>query len=403
MMLGLLLGRAGVKVMVLEKHGDFLRDFRGDTVHPSTMEVMHQLGLLERFLELPHRRMDRLRMRAGDFEVTMADFTHVPMRCRFIAFMPQWDFLNFIATEARRYPSFELRMSTEATGLIEEAGTFAGVRAQGPSGPLEVRASLVVGANGRQSELRRQAGLETQSLGAPMDVMWFRLSRSPDDVGQTTGTFDKGRMLVILDRGEHWQVGYVIPKGTLEQVRGAGLDAFRDAIAKLQPFLRERVNEIRSWDDVKLLTVLVDRLRQWYRPGLLFIGDAAHAMSPVGGVGINLAIQDAVATANAVAGPLRRGALTTDHLRGVQRRRMLPTRATQKLQMLVQEQVIRPTLAGAGDKTRVPPMFRLVAHVPLLRRVPAYLIGVGLRFERVKTPVAGGIPTPEVRVPVVME
>jgi len=403
MLLGLLLARAGVQVVVLEKHADFLRDFRGDTVHPSTLEIMHQLGLLESFLKLPHRRMHELRVRMGNTEVPVADFSHLPTKCRFLALMPQWDFLNFIATEARRYPTFALRMRTEATGLIEEAGTFVGVRAQGPDGPIEVRASLVVGANGRQSELREEAGLEIESLGAPMDVMWFRLSRLPDDRPQAMGTFDRGRILILLDRGEHWQVGYVIAKGSLEQIRGAGLDAFREAIAQLEPFARERLREIQSWEDVKLLTVRIDRLRQWYRPGLLFIGDAAHAMSPVGGVGINLAVQDAVAAANVVAEPIRQGRLTTGHLRRVQRRRELPTRMTQRLQILMQELIVRPTLAGGEGRPHLPAAFRVLAHVPLMRRVPAWLIGVGLRFERVRTPAVEGIRAEEERVPVAVE
>jgi 2-polyprenyl-6-methoxyphenol hydroxylase-like FAD-dependent oxidoreductase len=344
--------------------------------------------------------MHELRVRMGDTEVPIADFSHLPTKCRFIALMPQWDFLNFIATEARRYPSFALRMRTEATGLIQEAGTFVGVRAQGPEGPVEVRASLVVGANGRQSELREEAGLEIESLGAPMDVMWFRLSRLPDDRPQAMGTFDRGRILILLDRGEHWQVGYVIPKGSLEKVQGAGLDAFREGIARLEPFARERLKEIHSWEDVKLLTVRIDRLRQWYRPGLLFIGDAAHAMSPVGGVGINLAVQDAVAAANVVAEPIRQGRLTTDHLRRVQRRRELPTRMTQRLQILMQERIVRPTLAGGEGRPRLPAAFQVLAHVPLLRRLPAWLIGVGLRFERVRTPAVERIGAEEARVPV---
>jgi len=403
MLLGLLLARAGVQVVVLEKHADFLRDFRGDTVHPSTLEIMHQLGLLESFLKLPHRRIHELRVRMGNTEVPVADFSHLATKCRFLALMPQWDFLNFIATEARRYPSFALRMRTEATGLIEEAGTFVGVRAQGPDGPIEVHASLVVGANGRQSELREEAGLEIESLGAPMDVMWFRLSRLPDDRPQAMGTFDRGRILILLDRGEHWQVGYVIAKGSLEQIRGAGLDAFREAIAQLEPFARERLREIQSWEDVKLLTVRIDRLRQWYRPGLLFIGDAAHAMSPVGGVGINLAVQDAVAAANVVAEPIRQGRLTTGHLRRVQRRRELPTRMTQRLQILMQELIVRPTLAGGEGRPHLPAAFRVLAYVPLMRRVPAWLIGVGLRFERVRTPAVEGIRAEEERVPVAVE
>jgi 2-polyprenyl-6-methoxyphenol hydroxylase-like FAD-dependent oxidoreductase len=396
MMLGLLLARAGVQVLVLEKHSDFLRDFRGDTVHPSTMEVMDQLGLLDRFLELPHRRMEEIRVKVGGAEVTVADFRHLPTRCRFVALMPQWDFLNFLAEESKRRPSYSLRMRTKATALIEESGRTVGVRADGPDGPLEIRASLVVGADGRQSALRDQTGLEVEELGAPMDVLWFRLSRSPDDPSQAMGRFEEGRILILLDRGEHWQAGYVIPKGALEQVRSAGLDGFRETIALLAPFTRGRLREIRSWDEVKLLTVRVDRLRQWCRPGLLFIGDAAHAMSPVGGVGINLAIQDAVAAANEVAGPLLEGRLTASHLRRVQRRREFPTRATQWLQLLMQDRLVRPTLAGRKNGLRPPLAFRMLASFPLLQRIPARLIGLGLRRECVRTPDSGRPTSPKV-------
>jgi len=387
MLLGLLLARAGVRVVVLEKHADFLRDFRGDTVHPSTLQVMHELGLLDRLLEVPHSRIEELTVRYGDSDVTIASFKNLPIRCRFVAIMPQWDFLNFIAREAERYPSFELRMSTEATGLIEEEGKIVGVRALGPDGPFEIRAPLVVGANGRQSGFPEQAGLETEELGVPMDVFWFRLSRHPpDDPPQAGGRFDRGRILVLIPRVGHWQVGYVIPKGSAERIRSAGLEAFRDTIVRAAPFLRDRIQEIRTWDDVKLLTVRINRLRRWYRPGLLFIGDAAHAMSPVGGVGINLAIQDAVAAANAVAMPLREKRLKTSDLERVQRRRELPTRATQRLQMLMQETVIRPTLSAENGMERMPFALRLLRAVPALRRVPAYLIGMGLRPEHVRTP-----------------
>ncbi len=298
MMLGFLLARAGVRVMVLEKHADFLRDFRGDTIHPSTLELMHELGLLEEFLRVPHQEMPRLIAQFGDTSLAVADFTHLPTRCKFIAMMPQWDFLDFLARHGARYPGFHLEMRAEATALIEEAGRVIGVRGTAADGPFEVRADLVVAADGRSSVLRERAGLHVEDLGAPMDVLWFRLSRAPGDPAATMGRFDAGRIFVLLNRGPHWQCGYVIPKGSAEDVRRRGLDAFRASVAALMPFAADRVAEIRGWDDVKLLTVRVDRLRQWYRPGLLCIGDAAHAMSPVGGVGINLAIQDAVAAAN---------------------------------------------------------------------------------------------------------
>ncbi len=388
MMLGYLLARAGVEVLVLEKHGDFLRDFRGDTVHPSTLQVMHELLLLDRFLALPHQRIAELRVRVRDRMIPVADFTHLPIRCRFIAMMPQWDFLNFLAREGERYPSFRLLMSTEATSLIEEEGRVVGVKARGPGGPFEIRASLVVGANGRQSPLTGQSGLTSASFGAPMDVLWFRLSRKPEDTAPSGAVFDPGRIFIQLERGEHYQMGFVIPKGSLEKIRAAGLDAFRETIGGLAPFARDRTSEIRSWDDVKLLTVRIERLRRWWKPGLLFIGDAAHAMSPVGGVGINLAIQDAVAAANALAEPLRRGTLQTSDLEKVQRRRAFPTAATQRLQILMQESVIRPTLAGKSFRS-IPLIFQLLRRVPVLRRVPAYLIGVGARPEHVRTPDAG--------------
>jgi 2-polyprenyl-6-methoxyphenol hydroxylase-like FAD-dependent oxidoreductase len=386
MVLGLILARAGVRVLVLEKHADFLRDFRGDTVHPSTLQVMHELGVLDRLLEVPHSRIEELTVRFGDTDITIASFKNLPIHCRFVAVMPQWDFLNFIAREAERYPSFGLRMSTEATGLIEEEGRIVGVRAQGPGGPLEIRAPLVVGANGRQSGFPEQAGLKGEELGVPMDVFWFRLSRPVDDPSQAGGRFARGRILVLIPRVGYWQVGYVIPKGSAERIRSAGIEAFRDTIVRMAPLARDRIREIQTWDDVKLLTVRINRLRRWYRPGLLFIGDAAHAMSPVGGVGINLAIQDAVAAANAVAVPIREGRLTTSDLERVQRRRELPTRATQKLQMVMQEMVIRPTLSGENGVERMPIGIKLLRALPPLRRVLAYIIGMGLRLEHVRTP-----------------
>jgi 2-polyprenyl-6-methoxyphenol hydroxylase-like FAD-dependent oxidoreductase len=386
MMLGLLLARAGVPVLVMEKHADFLRDFRGDTIHPSTLELMHELGLLDAFLALPHQEVSRLIARFGDLTAPIADFTRLPTRCKFIALMPQWDFLDFLARQASRYPTFELLMRTEVTGLVEERGRVSGVRATGPEGALEVRADLVVAADGRSSVLRERAGLRVDDLGAPMDVLWFRLPRRPDDPGAIMGRFDVGRIFVLLDRGEHWQCGYVIPKGAAEAIRRRGLDAFRAAVAALVPFAPDRVQEIRDWDDVKLLTVKVDRLRQWYRPGLLCIGDAAHAMSPVGGVGINLAIQDAVAAANGLWRPLRDRAVGVEHLRRVQRRRMWPTRVTQWLQVVVQRRLVGQALGGGP--LRVPLFVRLLARCPLVRRLPARLVGVGIRPEHVKSPAA---------------
>jgi 2-polyprenyl-6-methoxyphenol hydroxylase-like FAD-dependent oxidoreductase len=391
MMLGFLLARSGVSVLVMEKHADFFRDFRGDTIHPSTLELMHELGLLEEFLALPHQEVPRLIAQFGELTVPIADFTHLPTRCKFIALMPQWDFLDFLARQASRYPTFQLLMRTEATGLIEETERVTGVRATTPEGPLDVRADLVIAADGRSSTLRERAGLQVNDLGAPMDVFWFRLSRRPTDPEATMGRFDVGRIFVLINRAEHWQCGYVIPKGAADQVRRRGLDAFRASVAALVPFAADRIGEIRDWDDVKLLTVKVDRLQRWYRPGLLCIGDAAHAMSPVGGVGINLAIQDAVAAANRLWRPLLDRGVTTEHLGRVQRRREWPTRVTQWLQVVVQRRLVTQALGG-GPLT--PPLFvRWLARYPLVRRLPARAVGLGIRAEHVETPaVAQRVP-----------
>jgi 2-polyprenyl-6-methoxyphenol hydroxylase-like FAD-dependent oxidoreductase len=385
MMLGFLLARAGVDVVVLEKHADFLRDFRGDTIHPSTLELMHELGLLTDFLARPHQEVRQLRGQVGDVELTVADFSHLPTHCRFAAFMPQWDFLNFLAERGRGYPAFHLRMRAEVTGLVEDGGRVLGVLATSPDGPLEVRADLVVGADGRHSTVRERAGLRVVNLGAPIDVLWMRLPRRPEDPATPLGRFDRGQVFVMLDRGDYWQCAYVIPKGGFEEIRRRGLDAFRGAVAEIAPFLRDRVGELRGWDDIKLLTVIVDRLRRWYRPGLLCIGDAAHAMSPIGGVGINLAIQDAVAAANVLAAPLRDGSATVNDLRRVQRRREFPTWLTQCLQVFIQDRVIRRVLASRKRLT-LPWPLRLVKRFPVLARVPARLIGLGIRPEHVRTP-----------------
>jgi 2-polyprenyl-6-methoxyphenol hydroxylase-like FAD-dependent oxidoreductase len=387
MILGFLLARMGVDVVVLEKHSDFLRDFRGDTVHPSTLEILYEMGMLEDFLKRPHQEIRELSGQIGENTVPIAEFTHLPTHCRFIALMPQWDFLDFIKEHASRYPNFQLRMQTEATELLEENGVVAGVRAKTSEGSLEIRAWLTVGADGRHSVVRQRAGLRVIDLGSPMDVMWMRISRRPSDPAQTFGHVERGEMLVMLNRDSYWQCAYVIPKGKAEEVKKKGLESFREQIAALEPFLRDRVTEWRDWKDVSLLTVAIDRLAQWWRPGLLCIGDAAHAMSPIGGVGINLAIQDAVATANRLGETLSQKAPSEGELRAVQRRRMFPTRATQRLQLLVQNNVISRVLAGSGSKplTLAWPL-KLLQRWPVLRRIPARMVGVGFRPEHIHTP-----------------
>ena len=392
MMLGFLLARAGVDVVVLEKHADFLRDFRGDTIHPSTLEIMHELGLLDEFLKLPHRRVERLGGIVGDTPVQIADFTHLPTRCKFIALMPQWDFLDFLADHGRAYPHYHLRTRAEVTGLIEEGGRVVGVRATTPDGELTVRAALVVGADGRTSVVRERAGLTVEDLGAPMDVLWMRLSRRESDGGEALGRIAAGKMMVMLDRGDYWQCAYVIPKGAAEEIRAKGIEAFREAVVSVAPQMHDRVQELRSFDDVKLLTVKVDRLAQWHRPGLLCIGDAAHAMSPVGGVGMNLAVQDAVAAANRLAAPLAAGTVSDADLAAVQRRRMFPTRMTQAIQVFMQNNVLSAVLAGRT--TPVPPWpVRLVSRCPMLQRIPARLVGLGVRPEHVLVSPAN-VPAP---------
>ncbi|HEV2336337.1 MAG TPA: FAD-dependent oxidoreductase [Stellaceae bacterium] len=386
-MLGFLLARAGVDVVVLEKHRDFLRDFRGDTIHPSTLQVVHELGLLEAFLKRPHQEVRELRGIIGDRVFTLADFSHLPTRCRFIALMPQWDFLDFLAEAGGRLPRFQLRMETEVVELLEEAGRVVGLRAHTPAGAIELRADLVVGADGRHSIVRERAGLKVINLGAPIDVLWMRLSKHPDDLGQSAGRLNYGRLLVMLDRGDYWQCAFVIRKGGFDAIRARGIASFRDEIVRIAPFLRDRVAELREWDDVKLLTVIVDRLERWWRPGLLCIGDCAHAMSPIGGVGINLAIQDAVAAANILAQPLRDRALSDAHLEAVQRRRTLPTRLTQGLQVAIQERVMDPVL-GSDQPIVAPWPLRAFNHLPWLARIPARLIGMGFRPEHVRSPPA---------------
>jgi 2-polyprenyl-6-methoxyphenol hydroxylase-like FAD-dependent oxidoreductase len=387
MMLGFLLARAGVDTIVLEKHADFLRDFRGDTIHPSTLELMHELGILEAFLKRPHQEVRELGGQIGKEMVTVGDFTHLPTHCKFLALMPQWDFLNFIAEQGKRYSGFQLKMHAEATELIAEDGRIVGVRAKTSDGIMEVRALLTVGADGRRSIVRDRAGLQVMDLGAPMDVLWMRISRRPSDPGQTLGHVEPGKIFVMIDREDYWQCAFVIPKGAGDEIRKRGIEQFREDVANLEPFLRDRVIELRDWNDVSLLTVKVDRLKEWARQGLLCIGDAAHAMSPVGGVGINLAIQDAVAAANILAAKLGAGRVSEDDLHTVQRRREFPTRATQRLQLLVQNNVIKRVLSSVRPP-RVPWPVRLMQRWPFLRRIPARVIGIGFRPEHVKTPEA---------------
>jgi 2-polyprenyl-6-methoxyphenol hydroxylase-like FAD-dependent oxidoreductase len=388
MMLGFLLARAGVETVVLEKHADFLRDFRGDTIHPATLEIMFELGLLNEFLERPHQELHEIGAQIDDFLATVGDFSHLPTHCKFIALMPQWDFLNFIAEHGKGYPQFQLHMLSEVADLIEENGRVMGIRAKTPNGPLEVRAPLTVGADGRQSVVRAKAGLEVIDRGAPIDVLWMRVSRHPDDPYQTLGRFRGGKLLVMLNRDEYWQCAHVIPKGGFDEIQKKGLPAFRESLSTVAPFLRERLNELKSWDDIKLLSVAVDHLRRWSRTGLLCIGDAAHAMSPIGGVGINLAIQDAVAAANILAGPLLHGTLTNNILRKVQQRRQFPTRMIQGLQVFAHKRFIGPSFAKTTALRKLPLPLRLLQQFPVLRRIPARVVGMGFRPEHVHTPDA---------------
>jgi len=385
MVLGFLLARTGVEVVVLEKHGDFLRDFRGDTVHPSTLELIYGLGILDDFLQRPHQELRTVGAFIEDFTVTVADFSHLPTHCKFVALMPQWDFLNFIAEKAKAYPQFHLLMESDVTDLLVENGQVAGVRAKTPQGLLEVRADLTVGADGRHSTVRAKAGMEVMDLGAPIDVLWMRIGRRPSDPDQTLGRFRAGKILVTLNRGDYWQCAYVIAKGGFEAIQQKGLPAFREGIESVAPFFRGRTQELKDWDDIKLLSVAVDRLRRWSRTGLLCIGDSAHAMSPIGGVGINLAIQDAVAAANILARPLLRGAVTDGVLREVQRRRELPTRLTQGFQVFAHQHLIDPALRSRAPIRRLPLPLKLLQQFPVLRRIPARMLGLGFRPEHVRT------------------
>ncbi|HEY3860327.1 MAG TPA: FAD-dependent oxidoreductase [Verrucomicrobiae bacterium] len=381
-MAGFLLARAGVDVLVLEKHKDFFRDFRGDTIHPSTLELMHELGILEDFLKRPHQELREIKAHIGGKVVHIGDFTHLPTHCKFIVFMPQWDFLDFLSGHARRYPNFRLRMETEVTDLLLEGGRVAGVKARAPNGLLEARADLVIGADGRASTIRARAGFEVLDFGAPIDVLWFRLSKQADDPAQAFGFVNARQFMVLVDRGDYWQCAYIIRKGTFEERKQRGLEAFRGDLARCAPFLAGRVNEVRQWDDVKLLTVKVDHLREWHRDGLLCIGDSAHAMSPVGGVGINLAIQDAVAAANILGKKLHEGCVEPGDLKAVQLRRERPARMTQRVQIYLHKHFLERIF---DSPEAIPPPFlmRLLEEVPRFRRIPARMVGIGFRPEHI--------------------
>jgi len=382
MMCGYILARAGLKVVVLEKHEDFFRDFRGDTVHPSTMEALSELGLLEDFLKRPHNAFLQLSALIGDTTVKVADFRYLPTKAKFMAIMPQWDFLNFLKAAGERYPNLDVRMRCEALDLIERKGRVVGVKARGPDGDLDIEARLVIGADGRTSMLRAKAGLQGVDLGAPIDVLWMRLPRKPDDANVPLGRVGPGHFMIMIERGDYFQCAYVTPKGGFDAIKAEGLDAFRARVVEAAPLTVDRVHALKTWDDIKLLTVAVDRLTKWWKPGLLCIGDAAHAMSPIGGVGINLAIQDAVAAANILAGPLRRGPVGNGPLAAVQARRQGAVKMMQAIQVTIQNRVLTPLLAAKGP-IQVPWPAKLLNAVPLLRQIPARVVGMGFRMEHV--------------------
>ncbi|MDH2381369.1 FAD-dependent oxidoreductase [Bradyrhizobium sp. CER78] len=386
MMLGYLLGRAGIDVVVLEKHADFFRDFRGDTVHPSTLQVMDELGLIDGFLKLPHQNIQKLDGMFGRTSVRIADLSRLSVKYPFIAMMPQWDFLNFLRESGRRFPSLKVLMNAEATDLIRRGDAVSGVRVNTPDGPIEIEADLTIGCDGRHSIVRERAGLKVEEIGAPMDVLWFRVGRRPDETESLFARIDNGKMMVTFDRGDYWQCAYVIAKGQYEAVKARGLPALLDDVLRLAPILKAGIADVKSFDDVKLLTVAINRLTRWTLPGLLCIGDAAHAMSPIGGVGVNLAVQDAVATANILAAKLAQGRPSEDELDAVRRRREFPVRVTQRMQVIAQDNIISAALKG-GDQP-VPFALRLITAMPWLQGLAARLVAVGVRPEHVHSPAA---------------
>lgn len=383
-MLGYLLARAGVDVVVLEKHKDFFRDFRGDTIHPSTLELMKELGLLERLLQIPHSELRSVGGLYGDFPFTLADFAHLPVQCKFIALMPQWDFLNFLTEQGRRFRTFDVRMEHEVVGLLEADGRVRGVRVRSAAGVTEIETDLVVGCDGRHSTVRTAANLPIEDIGVPIDVLWFRISRKAEDPYQALGRIDYGKMLILINRNDYYQAGLIVRKGTFDEVKAAGLPAFRASLAQIAPFLKERTEEIEDWEQVKLLSVQINRLRRWHRPGLLCIGDAAHAMSPAGGVGINLAIQDAVGAANLLAEPLREQRATDELLAKVQQRRELPVRIIQAAQARAHNASLN--FLGGSTKVHAPWQLRAFVRIPGLQRILGRVVGGGIRPEHIRTP-----------------
>lgn len=388
MMLGYLLGRAGIDLVVLEKHADFFRDFRGDTVHPSTLQVMDELGLIDDFLKLPHQRLQKMDGLLGGTKVRIADLSRLDAKYPFIAFMPQWDFLNFLREAGKRFPSLKVMMNTEAVDLIRRGETIAGVRANTPDGPIDIEADLTIACDGRHSLVRERAGLEVEEIGAPMDVLWFRVGRRAHETESLFARLEPGKMMVTFDRGDYWQCAYVIAKGRYEAVKARGLQALLDDVVRMAPVLRSGIAEVKSFDDVKLLTVAINRLTRWTRPGLLLIGDAAHAMSPVGGVGVNLAVQDAVATANLLADKLQHGCPLENELDAVRRRREFPVKMTQRMQVIVQNHIVSAALQGGDQPLKVPLILRLISAVPWLQGIPARFLAVGVRPEHVQSKAA---------------
>ena len=388
MMLGYLLGRAGIDVVVLEKHADFFRDFRGDTVHPSTLQVMDELGLIDGFLKLPHQRLQKMDGLFGGTAVRIADLSRLRVKYPFIAFMPQWDFLNFLRESGKRFASLKVMMSTEAVDLIKRGDAIAGVRAKTPEGMIDIEADLTVACDGRHSLVRERAGLEVEEFGAPMDVLWFRAGKAPNESERVFARVDPGKMMVTFDRGDYWQCAYIIAKGQYDAVKARGLPALLDDIVRMAPILKTGIAEVKSWDDIKLLTVAINRLKRWTRPGLLCIGDAAHAMSPVGGVGVNLAVQDAVATANILAAKLVQGYRSEEELDEVRKRREFPVRMTQRMQVVMQNNIVSMALKPGGEPLQVPLAMRLITAVPWLQGITARFIGLGVRPEHVRSPVA---------------
>ena len=383
---GYMLGRAGVDVVVLEKHADFFRDFRGDTVHPSTLQVMDELGLIEGFLKLPHQRLQKMEGMFGGESVRIADLSRLHVKYPFIAFMPQWDFLNFLRESGKQFASLKVMMSTEAIDLIHDGDRIAGVRAKTPDGVIDIDADLTVACDGRHSLVRERAGLEVEEIGAPMDVLWFRAGKGEGDNENLFARVDPGKMMVTFDRGDYWQCAFVIPKGQYDAVKARGLPALLEDIARMAPILKSGLSEVKSWDDVKLLTVAINRLKRWTRPGLLCIGDAAHAMSPIGGVGVNLAVQDAVATANLLASKLQNGCPPEDELDAVRRRREFPVRMTQRMQVVAQNNIVSAALKPGNQPLKVPLVMRLITAVPWLQGITARFVGLGVRPEHVQSP-----------------